>query len=802
MLAIPQSINFTIDANIDGDYLDGLDFLVKSDSLKQIKAPETKDMIIQEEIDLDMDDTPDGYAIETGTFKTEAEADALRTQMSKLLGKDVGLFNENDLYKVRVTGLETRDEVEETFPVLKSIGINEIELITFNGMLKLATGAKTPWVETIPDGTLSAVVVAHEILIEDTISSIDNYTVEIGALKTEAEADALRIQLSKMLGKEVSLFSENALYNIRVTGFETGEEVEETFPVLRSLGINEIRRIIYKGMVKTDSDTKAQGAETGHAEKSFEKEIAGVIIHEIFEEDSTSSTNSYAIQLGAFKIKENAYRLRKKLASTLDKEVVITVEDEFSKVRVTGFKSSYEVERYIPALVSHGIDEIWVVTLKGTLKPDITAGNPDIHREVLSTFIEKDTTYSIIHDVFEDVITTGSDSYSIQLGAFNRKINADALRIRLAATLGKEVEIFVEDALYKVRIIGFETKDEAESYLPILNKKGVSEFKILKLKGKQNYRTAISRLDTISDKKERVRGKSNSHLINKKIRIEDLKKTTSDSSVIAERTVKSQMNKKELPTIPEEEKAGRQAKAKETPLETTIVERPKKETVAEEAPVKRTKTLEERVLEAEYRSGAFESRWPGVEFTVQIASSKSISDPEVIKRKFGLSGNVEVVQVGEWYRFTINRYVKYWQAREYRNILKSRFDIDDAFVVAYKDGKRIMLTDLVVMAESSSEAAAGLNVRPDTGIGFSVQVLATKDGNVSESDIREKFEIEADIFKEYDENDGLYRYSIGNFSSYIEAAQVRNKIRLSGIRDAFVVGYKDGQRLKDIKSIL
>jgi cell division protein FtsN len=916
MVAIPQSINFTIDANIDGDYLDGLDFLVKSDSLKQIKAPETKDIIIQEDIDLDFEDTQESYAIETGAFKTEAEADTLRNLLSRLLGIEVGLFNMDGLYKVRVTGLVTRDEVEDTFPALQSIGINEIELITFNGMLKLATGVKTPWVDIIPDSALSVVVVAHEILIEDTLASIENYTVEIGTFKTEAEADALRIQLSKLLGreiglftldnlykvrvtglgtrdeveelfpvlesieineiglitvnemlkiatgakspwvetipdstlsaviithetinedalspeesytieigtfategeagalriqlskllgKEVSLFSENALYNIKVTGFETEEEVEETFPVLRSIGINEIRRIIYKGMVKTDSFTKIQGTETGQVEKSFDKEIAGVIIHEIFEEDSTSGTNSYAIQLGAFKIEENANRLRNKIASLLDKEVVITVEDEFSKVRVTGFKSSYEVERYIPALVSHGINEIWVVTLIGTLKPDITAGKPDIHREVLSTFKEKDTIYSIIHDVFEDVITTGSESFSIQVGAFNRKINADALRVRLAAALGKEVEIFVEDALYKVRIIGFETRDEAETYLPILHNNGISDSKILKLNEKQSYRTAISRLDTISDKKERVRGKSNSHLINKKRRIEDVKKTTSDGSAISERTVNPQVIKKELPTIPEEEKAQRKAKTKETPIETTIAERPKKETVAEQAPVERVKTLEERLLEAEYRSGAFESRWPGVEFTVQIASSKSISDPEVIKKKFGLSGDVEVVQMGEWYRFTINRYVKYWQAREYRNILKSRFDIEDAFVVAYRDGKRIMLTDLVVMAESSSEGAAGQKVRPDTGIGFSVQVLATKDGSVSESGIREKFEIEGDIFKEYDETDGLYRYSIGNYSSYIEAAQVRNKVRLSGYRDAFVVGYKDGKRLKDIKSIL
>jgi cell division protein FtsN len=799
MLAVPRSIGFNIAANIDGDYIDGLDFLVKSDSLKQIKAPETKDVFIDEEIEPDMDTSPDSYAIEIGTFNTESEADAIRVQLSTLLSRNVTLFYVDGLYKVRVKGLSTKDEVAETLPVLQSIGIDEIGLITYNGRLQLATGALIPWIDTIPDSTFSAVIILHDTINEDGISPEQHYTIDLGTIATVAEADTLRDQLRKLLGKEVSLFKENAFYNIRIAGFDTEADVKETFPALRSLGINEIRWSTYKGLQKTDSYTKLP---PGQDETTIDKEIAGVIVHEIFEEDSTSSTNSYAIQLGAFKIKGNANRLRNKIASELGKEVVIIVEDGFNKVRITGFKSSYEVERYIPTLVSYGIDEIWVVTLKGTLKPDITAGEPDIHREVLSTIMKNDTTYAIIHDVFEEIITTDSDSYAIQLGAFNRKINADALRIRLAATLGKEVEIFVEDALYKVRIIGFESKVEAESYLPILDKNGVGEVEILKLRGQQNYRTAISRLDTISDQKERLRAKRNSQLINRKSRMEDVKKTNQGSPEKVERPVELQVKMKDISIVPAEEKAERKAKVKETPEEIAIVERTKKEPDAQEPLVERAKTLEERLLEAEYRSGAFESRWPGVEFSVQIASSKSISDPEVIKKKFGLSGDVEVTQMGEWHRFTINRYIKYWQAREYRNILKTRFDIEDAFIVAYRDGKRIMLTDLVVFAESSTEAASGVNTRPTTGIGFSVQVLATKDGSVSEAGIREKFEIEADIFKEYDETDGLYRYSIGNYGSYIEAAQVRNKVRLSGYRDAFVVGYKDGKRLKDIKSIL
>jgi cell division protein FtsN len=517
-----------------------------------------------------------------------------------------------------------------------------------------------------------------------------------------------------------------------------------------------------------------------------------VVIHNIVEEDSTSSNDSYAIQLGAFKRKENAYRLREKLADILDKEVVITVEDEFYKVRVIGFKSNYEVERYIPTLVRKGAREIWVVTIKGTLKPDLVAGEPDIHREVLNTFNEKDTTYFIIHDVYEKVLTTGPDSYTIQLGAFNRKINADALRIKLATILGKEVEIFVENELYKVRIIGFKTKVEAESYLPVLHKEGVNEIRVLPLKGKQNYRTAISKLDTITGANEKDSVKKTVNLTDKGT-FKEVKKSTPDSSVVIKKTITPDKKKEAFPTI----------SSKENATETKVMKTPVEEDIVEKQPiVERKKTLEERLLAAEYRSGLYDSRWPGVEFTIQIAASKSISDPELIKRKFDLSSDVEVAKVDEWYRFTVGRYIKYWKAREYRNILITTKGLNDAFIVAYKDGKKIMLNDLLAVAETMPDVNTEINVRPEMTINFSVQVLATKDGNITDSDIRNKFDIDEDVFKEYNESDGLYRYSVGNFSTYAGAAKVRNKIRASGFRDAFIIGYKDGKRVKDLKLIL
>ena len=79
--------------------------------------------------------------------------------------------------------------------------------------------------------------------------------------------------------------------------------------------------------------------------------------------------------------------------------------------------------------------------------------------------------------------------------------------------------------------------------------------------------------------------------------------------------------------------------------------------------------------------------------------------------------------------------------------------------------------------------------------------MATKNGDITVSSIRELYEVDEEIFKEYNESDGLYRYSIGNFTLYTDAAKVRNQIKLRGFKEVFVVGYKDGKRVKDLKSL-
>lgn len=212
--------------------------------------------------------------------------------------------------------------------------------------------------------------------------------------------------------------------------------------------------------------------------------------------------------------------------------------------------------------------------------------------------------------------------------------------------------------------------------------------------------------------------------------------------------------------------------------------------------VEQQRSLDEKLMDAEADSGLYKTPWPGVEFRVQIAAAQKYVDPAVFAKKFNLNAKNIKVQVADgWYRYSIGKHIKYWQAREYKNILLTNNDTKGAFVVAYLDDERIMLTDLI-NAEPIIAGEFFVQKRPKVDIGYAVQILATKHTDPPIVAIKEMFGIEETIYKEFSE--GFYHYTVGNLDSLEEALELRDKIRYRGIKSAFVVGYLDGERIVDV----
>lgn len=103
------------------------------------------------------------------------------------------------------------------------------------------------------------------------------------------------------------------------------------------------------------------------------------------------------------------------------------------------------------------------------------------------------------------------------------------------------------------------------------------------------------------------------------------------------------------------------------------------------------------------------------------------------------------------------------------------------------------------LSKSGSQPARPVASTPGTGINttegvvFKVQIGAYAKKDLSQYSNVENFSQE--------QQDGLNKFTLGAFRDYWEADTFKKYLREMGVKDAFIVSYKDGQRV-DIKEVL
>lgn len=111
--------------------------------------------------------------------------------------------------------------------------------------------------------------------------------------------------------------------------------------------------------------------------------------------------------------------------------------------------------------------------------------------------IRKDTTYMIVHEVVEELVTISEDNWAIQLGAFKIRSNAERYRRTLEKMLNMKIIIVIEDDFWKVRIPDIKTREEVDKYLEILRKNKVTEVWVIRRKAKQQQWLLTEKQDTV-----------------------------------------------------------------------------------------------------------------------------------------------------------------------------------------------------------------------------------------------------------------------------------------------------------------
>ncbi|MFN2337155.1 MAG: SPOR domain-containing protein, partial [Bacteroidales bacterium] len=142
LISEPDSLNFSIMSNMEGDYIDGLDFTLRrkftapdttavpdsfavADTMKVIPAPpvktvvkDTSYLVIHEVTRELMTITEDYFAVQFGAFRMKRYAEIMQQKVQAALDKNVELFEEDGFWKVRITGFADREELDKYIPLI------------------------------------------------------------------------------------------------------------------------------------------------------------------------------------------------------------------------------------------------------------------------------------------------------------------------------------------------------------------------------------------------------------------------------------------------------------------------------------------------------------------------------------------------------------------------------------------------------------------------------------------------------------------------------------------------------------
>ncbi len=149
--------------------------------------------------------------------------------------------------------------------------------------------------------------------------------------------------------------------------------------------------------------------------------------------------------------------------------------------------------------------------------------------------------------------------------------------------------------------------------------------------------------------------------------------------------------------------------------------------------------------------------------------------------------------------------VKVGEELKGNQVLAGTFDFDrpdSVDIVRFTNSIFVEAKTPVVVAKAPATSRG--NIKPAQtlpGIEYRVQIGAFKENKSAETQLAAKHKITETIQEE--SVDGWYKYTVGSFRTYNEAAKYRdNFIARFGIASAFVVAYKDGKRLPKITDAL
>lgn len=390
LYTVPEYHEFSIKPGAEGDYVTGLDFVLKAvkpgtitadtgkpaaEAAKPLPLPEKEQVrkdtvytIVHELVEEVYTTGEDSYSIQLGAFRRLQNAENYKKRLENLLGRGLMIVTEDGLYKVRITGLKDREEAGKVISLLQKNGISELWLITVKAKQQQ---------RVLVERTDTIAQIKETVLPGDERAILSQLSIQAGAFRNVENAKALRERLSFMVSKPVVIVSEDGYYKVRITGFKDRQDLEKLLPVLGMLGLKDIwippvkipldseKPAPVKEEVRPVPDTAgkeiplpAVPPDTLKTIPSTEKKAEEII------PETAPPRPTVSLHVGEFRKRSQAIKAQKKISSKFKVPVELYMKWDTYHLIITGFYKREETFRFYPELAGMGYTNIYVLQEK------------------------------------------------------------------------------------------------------------------------------------------------------------------------------------------------------------------------------------------------------------------------------------------------------------------------------------------------------------------------------------------------------------------------------------------------------
>jgi cell division protein FtsN len=372
----PDSIQFAVAGNINGDIVSGLDFIlnrIPGDTTrknlpfqaKPVIKKDTTFLIVHEVTQELVTISKDSYAIQMGAFKEKKNADAYRKKIGKIIGKPVVIVSEDGYYKVRISEINDRKEVDDYISVLHKNGVNELWVISLKAKHQ-------QWVVTEKQDTVTKI--SDRLNENPSVAANTEIEIQLGAFRLRSNAINLKDQLTNSHNNKVVIVSEGGYYKVRI--IETSmidqtvlEEMKKLEPTIGKLGIKDI-------WIVPPQKPRVEEPEEIHREPLIDRVEWNREIPALFKPETTQEQvavekivaprpqPTISLHIGTYHKHSEALRVQRRIISKLKLPVEIIKEYDYYHVLVTGFYTREETYKYYPELAGLGYPGVTLIENK------------------------------------------------------------------------------------------------------------------------------------------------------------------------------------------------------------------------------------------------------------------------------------------------------------------------------------------------------------------------------------------------------------------------------------------------------